>query len=151
MTSIIILICFVATTCYNWLYVSSSQIRENKFCILFFPLHKKRGRITRLLILTSMWGRRAQWRTSSAADRSGCTSSTAAPAGNTCRFRAKGSPPQLRMEICTVRADPRPAAHVGLLLCFVFLLLFFRAMELFFPQMSCVLKVPPENIGDKIF
>ncbi len=58
-----------------------------------------------------MWGRRAQWRTSSAADRSGCTSFTAAPAGNTSRFRAKGSPPQLRMEMCTVRADPRPAVN----------------------------------------
>lgn len=72
-------------------------------CDLMFSLYvKKRGRMSLLLILSSTWGSRARRRTSSAGGRCACISSTAAPAGATCRSRASAWAPRRRTATLSV-------------------------------------------------
>lgn len=84
----------------HFLAMSVGLSKANWF---YFSLCKQRGRINRLLILTSTWGTRAPWQTSWVGGRSGSTSCTAGPVGSMSRWTAKGSLPQLKMATSLVR------------------------------------------------
>ncbi len=79
------------------------QQQREKYMWSYFPFAPKRGRrITLLLILSSMWGNRALWRTSWAGGRFASISCTAEPAADTCRSRAREWAPRARTETLSV-------------------------------------------------